>query len=63
VDSVQHRAYIVNSKIRGLDYKSKLYFVYRNGFGYVINFTATPGTFDKNILKFEEFYKSIMFKN
>jgi hypothetical protein len=61
VDSVLNRAYIVNSEIRGLKYKSKLYFVFRNGTGYVINFTGTPGTFDKNIMKFEDFYNNLIF--
>jgi len=61
LDSVENRAYLVYSTIRGLNYKSKMYFVYRNGIGYVIIFTATEGTFDKNIMKFEAFFKRIKF--
>ena len=52
-------AYVVHSKMDGLEYKSKLYFIYKNGTGCIINFTATKGTYDKNLQKFEDFYKNL----
>ena len=61
IDSIVH-SFKIESKIRGLDYTSKQYFIFKNDIGYVIAFTATPGTFDKNIMKFEEFYKSLLIK-
>ena len=45
----------------GLKYQGKLYFVFKNGIGYVITFMATPGTYDKNIKVFEEFYNNVKY--
>ena len=45
----------------GLKYQGKSYFVFKNGIGYVVTFMATPGTYDKNIKVFEEFYNGIKF--
>ncbi len=43
----------------GIKYKGKSYFKYQNGLSYVITFMATPGTYNKNIEKFEQFYLSL----
>lgn len=61
VDSAAKNARIIYSTIHGNKYKGKSYFVFRNEIGYVINFMATPGTYDKNVTVFEAFYKSIKF--
>lgn len=61
-DSSDVHARIVYSTIHGLAYKGKEFFVYRNAIGYVITFMATPGTFDKNIGVFNQFYKGIEFE-
>jgi hypothetical protein len=45
----------------GLKYQGKSYFVFKNGIGYVITFMATPGTYDKNIKMFEEFYNNVKY--
>jgi len=57
---------VVNSRIiysteKGLEYKGKSYFVFNNGICYEFNFTATYGTFNKNLKVFEEFYKRIKY--
>lgn len=52
---------VSNSTIKGIDYISKQYFIFKDGIGYIINFTATPCTYDTNIPKFEEFYKTVDF--
>lgn len=62
VDSMNEHSRIIYSTINGLNYKGKSYFVFNNDIGYVINFMATPGTFDKNLAVFEKFYKSIKFQ-
>ncbi|WP_196887378.1 hypothetical protein [Aureivirga sp. CE67] len=54
-----YHTYEVNTIRNGLKYKSQTMFVYQNGIGYVINFTATPGTYDINAPKFESFVKNI----
>ncbi|EDM42901.1 hypothetical protein SCB49_11412 [unidentified eubacterium SCB49] len=43
----------------GTKYKGKTYFKYQNGLSYVITFMATPGTFQKNLNKFEQFYLTL----
>lgn len=45
----------------GLQYKGKSYFIFKNEIGYIVTFMATPGTYQKNIKVFEEFYQSINF--
>ena len=56
-------SYTLYTKIDGLEYKSKYYFLHKNEVGYVINFTATEGTYDKNLSKFEEFYHGLIITN
>ena len=67
-ESNKNARMIYTTTPQGLKYKGKSYFVFNhilqpysevNGIGYIITFMATPGTFDKNIDVFEEFYKSI----
>lgn len=45
-------AYVEVVKWRGLTYKRRLEFEMRSGIGYVLEFTATPGTFDQNYPRF-----------
>jgi len=48
-------SYLVNNKIDGISYKTKFYLLFNEGIGYVITFTATEGTYDVNLGKFESF--------
>ncbi len=59
IDSIPYEAYIVITIRNGLRYKSKVAFVFKNGIGYVLSFTATPGTYDINLSKFDSFVKDI----
>lgn len=59
IDSVEHTAYITNTLIKNVSYVSQQYFIFKNGIGYIITFTATVGTFTINLPKFEEFYKTV----
>lgn len=61
VEGTKNITYNVLTKINGLIYKSQLTFVFENNIGYILNFTATKGTFDININKFIEFQKGISF--
>ncbi|QEC75035.1 hypothetical protein [Mucilaginibacter ginsenosidivorax] len=53
---------IISTSTNGLKYKGKSYYIFKNGIGYVVNFMATPGTYDKNIAMFERFYKNIKYE-
>jgi hypothetical protein len=44
-----------------LTYKKRTVIMYRNGVTYHIDFTATPGTFNKNLQLFSAFCDSIQF--
>lgn len=61
-DKTNPNARIIYPVMNGLQYKGKLVFVYKNGIGYVINFMATPGTYDINLPKFEAFNKTIRYE-
>lgn len=61
IDSSINPSYIVITVRNGLKYKSKVTFVYKNNIGYVLNFTATPGTYDINLSKFDTFVNDIQF--
>lgn len=56
---MSYLAYTVISNRNGHQYKGKTAFAYKNGIGYVFIFTATPGTFDVNLPKFQAFLQSI----
>lgn len=56
---IDSTSYIVFTVRNGLKFKSKLTFVFKNEVGYVLNFTATPGTYDINLSKFDNFVKSL----
>ena len=43
----------------GLTYKTQFRARFANGFGYVIEFVATPGAYDKNLPAFLEFERSV----
>lgn len=60
VDKTSPDARIINiTEPTGIKYRGKLYFVFQNGIGYVVTFMATPGTYEKNIKVFEEFYENV----
>ena len=52
---------IYTTKATGIKYQGKSYFVFKKGIGYVITFMSTPGTYDKNINIFEEFYNNVKY--
>ncbi|BDD08343.1 hypothetical protein FUAX_07750 [Fulvitalea axinellae] len=54
-------AYVIESEMNGLVYKAMTVFVFQNGFGYVLTFNATPGTFEKNLPKFNAFLGKLEF--
>lgn len=61
LDSTCNDCRIIYYTQKGLKFKGKSYFVYKNEIGYVITFMATPGTYDKNLKSFEDFYLNIKF--
>ena len=54
-------AYVEVVEWRGLTYKRRLEFERRHGIGYVIEFTATPGTFDQNYPRFRSVADQVEF--
>lgn len=61
VDSLPYHTYEVITVQGGLKYKSRFILVYKNDIGYVINYTATPGTYHMNLTKFEDFFNALKF--
>lgn len=61
IDTIPRSSYTVITSRNGLKYKSKVAFVYQNNIGYVLSFTATPGTYDINLSKFDSFVDKIQF--
>ncbi len=62
VDKSNPNARLIYTTIpNGLKFQGKSYFVFKNGIGYIITFMATPGTYNKNIKVFEEFYNNVKF--
>ncbi len=61
IDSRNKNARLIYGTVNGNNYKGKSYFVFKNDIGYVVTFMGTPGTFDRNIPAFEEFYTGIRF--
>ena len=63
VDPVNSDARLFHiTKATGVKFQAKLYLVFKDGIAYVVTFTATPGTYDKNLNAFEEFYKKLIFE-
>jgi hypothetical protein len=62
-DSTSKNVRLIYGTVEGKNYKGKSYFFFKDGIGYVVNFMATPGTFDKNLPVFEQFIKNIRFPN
>lgn len=56
-----YQSYIVISNINGLPYKSKVAFAFMHNIGYVLTFTATLGTYEMNLPKFDSFINGINF--
>ncbi len=56
-----NKSIVTITKINGLLYKSKTTFFLSNNKGYIINFTATKGTYKINLPRFEIFVKSLTF--
>lgn len=61
IDTIPNPSYVIISLRNGLKYKSKVTFVFKNNIGYVLNFTATPGTYNINLPKFDSFVNNIQF--
>jgi hypothetical protein len=61
VDTTCFNARIIYHTQNGLEFKGKSYFVFKNEIGYVITFMATPGTYEKNLKSFEDFYLNIKY--
>jgi len=61
IDSSQTPSYLVMTQRNGLTYKSKVVFALENDVGYIMNFTATQGTYDINLPKFEKFVNEARF--
>lgn len=55
------KGYIIHTNFGKVEYKTKTMFYYKNKIGYIISFTATPGTYDLNIGQFERFLKTVSF--
>ena len=55
------KAFVVVSRIDGLEYKTLTTYRFENGIGYVIGFTATHGTFDKNLPNYRAFLEKLEF--
>lgn len=60
-DTAAGKADLVVTKIKGLEYKTWVTYRYENGVGYAIGFTATPGTFDINVGKYQDFLAKLAF--
>lgn len=61
VENEQNPTIICYSIQNKLEYKSKSVYFFKNNIGYIVSFTATPGTYDKNVSKFNEFLKTVTF--
>lgn len=61
VPSAFGKAFVEVTKIRGLQYKTLLTCHFVNGFGYVVSFTATEGTYDINLKKYTDFLAALVF--
>ncbi|MFA7492777.1 MAG: hypothetical protein WCZ43_04595 [Proteiniphilum sp.] len=63
VDQVNPDARFLHiTKTTGVKFRAKQYLVFKDNTGYVVTFMATPGTYDKNLNAFEEFYKNVRFE-
>jgi hypothetical protein len=54
-DATTGRAFVTEEEWGGIRYKSLTHFRYENGTGYVVIFSSTPGTYDRNLPGFEAF--------
>jgi tetratricopeptide (TPR) repeat protein len=62
VEAESGRTFRQVSEIRGLEYRSLANIRYVNGVGYVFTFTATEGTYEKNLPLFQAFLSTLTFK-
>lgn len=62
IDSTAYLCYITSSIIKFRSYVTKQYFFCKNGVSYIVNFTATPGTYTTNEPLFDEFFKTVKFE-
>ena len=56
-----YREFEYVTKDGNLEYKSRALIRIENDIGYVLGFTATPGTYDKNLPKFQSFVRTFKF--
>ena len=61
VELKQGPALLTETEVRGIKYRSLTTFGLRNGIAYVIGFTSTPGTYDRNVNKFKDFIQRVEF--
>jgi len=61
VEGFARPAYVEEVNWRGLTYKRRLEFEIQHGIVYVLEFTATPGTFDQNYSKFRQVADTVEF--
>jgi hypothetical protein len=61
VTSTFGKAFVIVTKIHGFEYKTLSTCHFVNGFGYVISFTATEGTYDINLKKYSDFLAALVF--
>jgi hypothetical protein len=57
----QGESFVYHAVYEGFEYVIKRVIYFQNKNGYVITFTATPGTYDLNIDKFERFLEGVSF--
>lgn len=61
-DKKNSNARIINiTKSNGVKHRGKWHLVYQNNIAYIVAFMATPGTYEKNLPLFEDFYKNVDF--
>lgn len=61
IDSLPYLSYKIHTYRKKLHYTTKAEFVFRDSIGYILHYTATPGTYDINLPKFNEFVKNVQF--
>lgn len=61
IEDFRRPAYVETVKWNGLIYKRRLEFEMQNMVGYVLEFVATPGTYEQNYPKFRKFADAVEF--
>ena len=61
VEEAPYISYVLLTLQNGLNYKTRVSFVFKNNIGYVLIYTATLGTYDINLPKYTGFVKDVQF--